>query len=160
MRNTVTTTLTLAAAGILTGAAVGCASTTQGHPTTGAAASPAGSQSGVLEFSGTYTVTFDDGLERTWTATPCGRGCADIEQTPKPFGAKAQARSNGDLWILNVSSPTEVVCDDNSLHQGISTWRWDPETLEGTFHTQQTVDACGDPAGDVFDEHDFTLAES
>jgi hypothetical protein len=58
---------------------------------------------------------------------------ADVEQTPHPFGA---------------------------IFPGITTWTWDAFTQKGSSRTEQTVDACGDPAGDVFDEHSFTLAKS
>jgi len=160
VRNTVTITRTLAAAVVLAGAAVGCASSTEGRPAKSPAESPISSPTNADDFSGTYTVSFDDGLVRTWTATSCGRGCADVEQTPNPFDVKAQARSSGDQWTIEFSSPTGVVCDDNSLHAGTQTWTWDAGTLRGSYHVKQDVAACGDAAGDVFDEHSFSLAKS
>ncbi len=61
---------------------------------------------------------------------------------------------------MAVSSPTETDCGDGTLFPGITTWTWDAETQQGSSHTEQTVDACGDPAGDVFDEHTFRLTKS
>jgi hypothetical protein len=160
MRKTAAFTSTLAAALILTGAAVGCASSTEGRSGGSPTSSPASSPTDPDDFSGTYNVTYDDGLSRTWTATSCGPGCADVEQLPKPFGAKAQARLNGAQWTIEVSSPTETDCGDGTLFAGITTWTWNALTQKGSSHTKQTVDACGDPAGDVFDEHSFSLTKS
>jgi hypothetical protein len=159
MSNIVTITRTLAVAVILAGAAIGCTSSTEDGATTDPAASPTDSTE-ADDLSGTYTVTFDDGLVRTWTANPCGHGCADVEQTPNPFDVKAQARLSGRQWTIEFSSPTGVVCDDDSLHPGTQTWTWDAGTSRGSYRVEQDVDACGDPAGDVFDEHSFSLTKS
>ena len=160
MRNTATFTRTFAAACIVAVAAVGCASSTEGRNTDVSTESPTSGSANPDDLSGTYTVTYDDGLVRTWTATSCGQGCADVEQTPKPFGAKAKARLNDNQWTIEVSSPTETECGDGTKFPGITTWTWDASTQKGSSRTEQIVDACGDPAGDVFDEHSFSLTKS
>jgi hypothetical protein len=164
MRHSTTFISALAAALVLISAAVGCTRSTEGasnpasvESSTSIAVSPPTDPN---EFSGTYTVTYDDGLVRTWRATSCGPGCADVEQTSKPFDSKAQARLSGHQWTMSFSSPTETDCGDGNLFPGIATWTWDAVSLRGSSHSQQTVDACGDPAGDVFDEHSFTLTKA
>lgn len=150
-----TITRTLAAAAILACAGIGCASSTE-NPAERPAASPAGAD----DFSGTYTVTYDDGLVRTWTATSCGPGCAEVEQIPNPF--RAQARLRGNQWTMESSSPTGIVChDDDSLHPGTSTWTWDAVTLRGSYQVKPDIDAaCGYQVGEVFDDNPFSLKKS
>lgn len=136
---------TLSAAVILAGA-VGCTSSTE---ITQAGPAAAGN------FSGTYTVKYEDGLVRTWTATSCGPGCSEVEQTPNPF--KARAQLSGNTWTIEFSSPQEVECEDHSVHPGTSNWTWDAATLRGVFRVKQDISTCGDPAGEFFDENPFSL---
>src|ERR1700735_3282552 len=118
MRDTAAITRTLGAALILLSAGVGCASSTEGRASKGSAGSPTSSSTNPDDFSGTHTVTYDDGLSETWTATSGDSGCAEVEQLPHPFTAKAQARLNGDQWTMEVSSRTETDCGDGTFFPG------------------------------------------
>lgn len=141
------------------GLATACSSTLSGsaqkESPPAATASPATVASDSVD--GTYTLTYQDGVTRTWTITSCGKACAEIDQTPLPTSIRGRAELVGDSWKFEITRPDAVVCDDGSEEPGISTWIWDATSLEGWFTGYTTEMACGDPPGETGSPEHFTL---
>lgn len=114
------------------------------------------------DFNGVYQLAYDDGTVETWTAVPCGPGCADVDQNQ--FGLvkstiSGKAHLDGGTWTLIVQRTDAVECDDGSQFEGTTTWTWDAKTLEGTLTGSQFTDACGKPAGSELEKVTFTLTK-
>ena len=134
-----------------------------GPPTSSAPAWAKGSEPvGANDFSGVYQIAYDDGTVETWTAIPCGPGCAEVDQGQ--FGLvkstiNGQAQLEGTTWKLVVRRPDAVTCEDGSQYEGTSTWTWDATTLKGSLAGNQMVDACDKPAGTELEELPFALTK-
>jgi hypothetical protein len=116
----------------------------------------------VNAFSGVYQIAYDDGTLETWTARPCGTGCADVDQNQ--FGLvqstiKGQAHLEGATWKLTVQRIDAVDCGDGNRYEGANTWTWDAATLRGTLTGNQFTEACDRPAGAELDKIAFTLTK-
>lgn len=128
-----TITRGLAAAAMLTGLAVGTASTAWADTT----------------MSGHYimTETYKDGRPVTndWNFTPCGDGCASLVSNGIPVG---QARLVNGQWT-SPEAAGDIHCPDGTVVPNASSAHmvWDPNTLAGTDQITLTVPACGAPAG-------------
>jgi hypothetical protein len=99
------------------------------------------------EFSGTYRVEYADGVMRTWTASPCGQGCADMAQLPDLKGSwsfEAEAHLEGTTWKMSFWDPVHYECGDGRRLAGTATWTWDASTLRGAL-LGETNSPCGGP---------------
>jgi hypothetical protein len=106
-------------------------------------------------WQGTYTyagpaVASGPGITRTWIATSCGTGCAQIQVSPVAgqggFSAEAQLGYGG--WALTHQNvPDAVVCNDGHRGVGNITYRWGGTegTISGTANSWvRDVPTCSD----------------
>jgi hypothetical protein len=123
----------IAAAAMLTGLAVGTASTACADTT----------------MSGHYIATetsSDRTITEDWYFTSCGDGCAAVVITPGE--SPLQARLANGQWTMD-EGPYAAYCPDGTTVPGAISGHatWDPTTLAGTMTFTHNVSACGDPAG-------------
>jgi hypothetical protein len=105
---------------------------------------------------GTYAAHVDTDNE-TWTATPCGPGCADIT-----FGTHGSARARlvGARWVMDSAGPSAWQCTtDGSIHAGVQHYSWDANTLQGTMYITHTEGGCGWDAGSDGPAHTISLTK-
>lgn len=110
---------------------------------------------------GAYTYN-GGGITRTWTFTPCGSGCANVDapSIPGSPGFSGTARLGyGGYALTLVDFPGTIACPDGSSAPGNITYRWRP-SFSGQADVWSTSGACGVPGTKTYPSFGFTLTKA
>jgi hypothetical protein len=138
-----TVTRAIAATAVLTGLAVGAASSVWADPHD--PGTPTHQMSG--HYIMTETTNAGQTLDADWYFTPCGDGCAQITNIPNA----SQARLVNGQWTMDVPNNT-AVCKDGSQVPGAidAHYSWDANTFAGTAQVTNKKAECGSAQGATF----------
>lgn len=98
---------------------------------------------------GSYTFEAEDGEAATWNLTPClepADNCVQVSET----GSSKRAPWTGTAyvtvgsWIMFVSQPDAILCDDGSSVPGVNNYSWSDDNLSG-YVSINTAGVCGRP---------------
>ncbi|OMC17178.1 hypothetical protein [Mycobacterium sp. SP-6446] len=106
--------------------------------------------------SGTYNYVNQTGFTSTWTATPCGPGCAHVFTSHS--AANYDLKLSNGRSVATVDSPDAVHCRDGTTAPATVTISVAAATLRGTSTTSTTVGVCGDPPR-TYGPDTFTLTK-
>jgi hypothetical protein len=135
---------------ILLTTAASCSSlhskTTDGHPTAIRSSQAPTPEPALPKMEGSYKVVAGPpGTPPvTWTFTPCGAGCAQVEMGEQGSNHQGTARYVNIAWTLDVHTNGALQCGDGTHVPGTAHYSWNPDTLQGRYWS--TADA-GRPCG-------------
>jgi hypothetical protein len=111
---------------------------------------------------GAYTFEAEGGESGIWTMTPCAAdspGCVRVSETGNSKRApwSAEARLSVGSWIMLVSQPDAILCEDGTAVPGVNTYAWDAATLSGSASIL-SKGACGTEPASI--SIPFTLSKT